>query len=49
MVVAVLVATSDHLAFNSDDGAPSGGLGALIGIATEVKLAGLAEVLKPLA
>lgn len=49
VVVSVLVAAVDHLAVNADDGAPSGGLGALIGITTEVKLAGLAEVLKPLA
>lgn len=49
MVVAATVSAVDHLAVNFDDGAPSSGLGSLIGITGEVEFARLAEVLQPLA
>jgi hypothetical protein len=48
MVVSFFVSALDDLSVNLDDDAPSGGQSILWSIASEIKLAWLSEVLKPL-
>lgn len=49
-MVALAAVAVDHLSLDADDGAPPGGQVVLaVGVAGEVELAGLAEVLEPLA
>lgn len=49
MVIALAIIAMDHFSLDADDGAPSSVQVVLTGIAREVKLARLAEVLEPLA